>query len=414
VGVQANFGLLPAGFTFNPGLKLADKHMSRLLWERMRHLPWADGPGFVSVPNTAAYSPLFYLPAAAGLGAGRAAGLLPYDAILVARLVNALMFVAAGTVALLLARRGRRLMFVALTLPMTLSLAASVNQDGLVIASSVLAAALLSRGPRHGRSWWLGCVALAAVILAKPPYLPVAAACAVLAWGTAPGRRTQIRAAGGLLVAALPALVWTAIVTRWVAAPFVRGPARPAGPLWSGPAGTMFPTTNPGEQLGILLAHPRLFGTLPFETLAGDLRWFGLSTLGILGVLDWVLPEWMYLAWGLAVLVALLADGLGTPDEAPGLPLWRAALLAGLVGIAAWAVFIAQYLSWTRVGEALIDGVQGRYALPLVAMLALAVPRVRVQGGAMLRRGLTVVPVGMALLDAVALPVLTVWTYWMY
>jgi uncharacterized membrane protein len=40
-------------------------------------------------------------------------------------------------------------------------------------------------------------------------------------------------------------------------------------------------------------------------------------------------------------------------------------------------IFVIQYLSWTRPGAEIIDGVQGRYFIPLAAALALAVPGYR-------------------------------------
>jgi uncharacterized membrane protein len=52
----------------------------------------------------------------------------------------------------------------------------------------------------------------------------------------------------------------------------------------------------------------------------------------------------------------------------------RATYLLLLIGCA-WLIIIAQYLSWTEVGAVLVDGVQGRYFIPLLPFLALLFPR---------------------------------------
>jgi uncharacterized membrane protein len=48
-----------------------------------------------------------------------------------------------------------------------------------------------------------------------------------------------------------------------------------------------------------------------------------------------------------------------------------------LLVLSVWAVTIAQYLSWSPVGSATIEGVQGRYFLVLLPFLLLAVPHWR-------------------------------------
>ena len=149
------------------------RKMSAAVQQRLDSVPWASHTSFVFAPNTAVYFPVFYLPAAVGMGLGRLHGLTPYGAIVAARVANLLAYVVVSAFALALARRGWRLMFAALSLPMTIWLAASCNEDGLLIASTCLAAALLTRAaaPR-GAAYWAAAALLACVIAVKPAYLP--------------------------------------------------------------------------------------------------------------------------------------------------------------------------------------------------------------------------------------------------
>src|SRR6185312_16010933 len=46
------------------------------------------------------------------------------------------------------------------------------------------------------------------------------------------------------------------------------------------------------------------------------------------------------------------------------------ALLAFLALASAGLIFLVQYLTWTAVGDPAVDGVQGRYFLPVALLLA--------------------------------------------
>ena len=403
-GVTANAAMITAGFAFPPGVP---KSLTRDRLQDLYATPWADAASFISIPNTAVYSPAFYVPAAIALGAAHLAGFGPYKAILIARLCNALCFTALGLAALLLTHRAQGVLFATLALPMSIALGASCNQDGLVIATACLTAALLTR-PELG-AWWTGVLALALVIAAKPVYLPLAGLPAL----GLPRRRLELGLrAAGLLVAALPAIAWFAVAQRFVAVPFVRGEPYPAGPLWPGPSGQMFAATNTHEQLRVFLHDPALLFTLPLDALRDGYNLL-LGLVGILGTLDLLLPPWLYTVWFLALAAIGVGALFGSEREWPGWPFW--ASLLGLLCIAATVIAIAdgQYLSWTLVGASAIDGLQGRYGVPLIPMLGLIWPRLRLPGGAALRTLLEIPAVLAAAAGLVTTPLLLVLAYYL-
>jgi uncharacterized membrane protein len=86
-----------------------------------------------------------------------------------------------------------------------------------------------------------------------------------------------------------------------------------------------------------------------------------------LGWLDTVLPKWFVRAVGIALAVTSLGVCASTPGPRPWLPF----VIAMLGSV---AVFGAQYLTWTRPLAPFVDGVQGRYFIPLAPVLALALP----------------------------------------
>jgi uncharacterized membrane protein len=146
--------------------------------------------------------------------------------------------------------------------------------------------------------------------------------------------------------------------------------------------------TNPLANLHILLAQPARFISLPERLLESSGQMLCVEMIGVLGLLDLIFPPRVYLAWSVALVVALLglvlADrkdvdlkDVDLKDQAtPNAPLQFVYVFL-LLGLAVWAVAISLYRSWTPVGGTMIQGVQGRYFLVLLPFLALAVPHWR-------------------------------------
>jgi uncharacterized membrane protein len=114
--------------------------------------------------------------------------------------------------------------------------------------------------------------------------------------------------------------------------------------------------------------HPGVFVKAIFATLGryGSDVW--CQFIGQPGWLDVVLPVPFIAGASAALGLAAFASCLG-PARRP----W----LAGVaVSLAAGSLAIAQYVTWTRPGAPLIDGLQGRYLLPPAAILSLALPAI--------------------------------------
>ncbi len=383
-------------------------------WEQ----DWAGFLDFYPIASVAIYMPAFYGPAVVGMGVAKGAGAGPFVATYAARLANTACFVALGLAALLLARRGHALLFCTLMFPMTVSLAASVNQDGLLIAASVLAAALLTRsdlptaaGPvlPRGAAFWTAGLLLAGVAAVKPPYAPLLA---LLLLPLPPARnwlrlrKQPLLRAAAVVVLLLPGLLWSWRAVSTVATPFPKPPYEP-GPLWKGPRPALFDETSPAAQLGILLAHPLRVLSIPWTTIIHDPALLP-SAVGVLGWLTVLLPDALYTLWYVAVPAALLCDLMSRrtgprQGSLAGLALGLAAAAACVLGI-----YLSQYLSWTIVGNPTVQGPSGRYLLPILPLLALSLPSFRVRGGGWLRAGLAMVPVAAALAGAAVLPPLIV------
>ena len=382
-------------------------------------LTWGDEIRFAEASNTANYAPFLYVPAALGIAAGRIAQLGPAASIELGRLFNAMFYVVIGSTALAIATRGRLVILTFLLTPMSLFLASCIGQDGPIIALAALASAALARptnAVQPSRLHWIGIVCLSLIAIAKLPYLPLAG----LVWLAAhrlPTWRWRDALALGLTVA-LPVL-WAGFAGHETAVPFGRDPYSP-GPLWTGAPDAIFHGTDVAAQASVLLADPLRVLTLPILTFIAE---FDLMCREVVGVLSWrdlPLPVWLYAAWYVVILAMVSLDAAlpATRREAAhDQRRWLRAFGAGatlavcLLG-SVLLIYLALYLSWTSVGAALVAGVQGRYFIPLLLFIPLALPW-RTRSKSRLERLAMLVPLALAVVDSAVLPSLIWARYYM-
>jgi uncharacterized membrane protein len=133
------------------------------------------------------------------------------------------------------------------------------------------------------------------------------------------------------------------------------------------------PTADPSAQWILALTDPGHVVATIWQTLYVQGPYLAEQFIGILGWNDIRFSEaFLYFAAVVFVLTLLSAAG-----EAVRAPLWALAVIfAGVM-----ALCLTFYFYWSKPGS-LIDGLQGRYFLPLGAMLSLALrptqPAIRV------------------------------------
>lgn len=373
-GVEVNQGLLHAAFGSTTQINghpvvTADDFLT------MRAQPPQQGRIFTNIPNTVTYFPLTYVPATLGLVlGGLVAGGKPFACIILARFGMLAAYLALGLLALRIAAYGEALLLAVLLLPMSLFLAGTVNQDGVLIGLACLAAAALTRGTQGMR--WFGLAMLVGLLLSKPPYLPLLGMFLLPLF--APGFIWRLR---DTVLAALPVLLWAGLISALVVVTFGKPPYHP-GPLFAGDRSVLLDHTDPAVNLHILLAQPSRFITLPWDTLH---QWAAsklAEMIGVLGLLQIVMPFDYYVLWcaagGVALAGLLFSGRPGAPSggvQAVSL-IWTTGLLAANI----WLLLVMFYLNWTNVGLDFVDGVQGRYFLPLLPFLLFAIPSLRPRG----------------------------------
>lgn len=313
--------------------------------------------------NTAAYSPVPYVPAAIGI---RLATLLNLDAggmVLLTRLAGLLAYLVVVGFALWSLRnyRVQWLAFSVALLPIAVFQAGTVTADTMTNALAIMVSALLVKALFLGRG--LGRVETTALLaatvllpLSKPTYVLLAMLVVLV-----PAKRFGF---SGLLrwLPWLCAAIGAAGFAAWmkIAAPTGDGMSlmRPRHQWY---------TVKPGEQLSNILGDPIGFLGVFGESIARrDQEWF-TEFFGELGFGYVDVPAMSIVTCLLAFAVGLgIAERMTTPD-------FRRTLIVALTLAASVAmIYVTLYMSFTPVDFYIIDGVQGRYFVPL-AILTFAV-----------------------------------------
>ncbi|HVC60495.1 MAG TPA: DUF2142 domain-containing protein [Acetobacteraceae bacterium] len=312
-------------------------------------------PTQVGFAATARYPPILYAPAVLAVEAGNLLRLSVVHSLIAARMANALAAALVAALALSLARRTRLALAALLVLPMTVALFASAAQDGLMIALTLAVVACVDRvlaeerDPAFWEAMLIG-VGTVIVITARPTNLPMAALPLVCA------RQLHRRAWLSAAAIAAVAMIWTAYMLSCVSVP-------------------LFPSVNPAAQLTYLLHRPWVILPIATNTLLQFHSGYLAAFIGVLGSLDTPLPASYYNYASFVLLLAFASVAVG-----PSRRTWLSLLI---FLAAAGAVFFASYLTWTLPKADHVDGIEGRYFLPLAAVLALAMPNWR-RLGAML------------------------------
>jgi uncharacterized membrane protein len=342
-----------AVWPFVPVMHYSEQKVNRGMYASAA-ISWSGSYEWVDFSNSVVYPPIFYTPAAVGIWIGKLGHLTMPQTLYVARLCIALAAVTISFFAVWTAGTAAPWLFFVLLLPMSLHLMSAVTQDGLMIACSALAAALIAIARQRDQPVSLPalvaiCASLAFVCMARPPYLTLAILPLAL-----PGLSLRRGAAAIGSIVGL-SLSWIALAS-WLALVKVRT------------------DTDPSGQLYWMLDHPVAAVSVLAHSLVVEASSLLDMFIGYLGWLDTPLPN-IYLtaaAWGL-LIAAVISAGRPT-DRGGSQGGWRNVM--ALLTVAAAVVggvcllFLTQYLTWTPVGGGLVEGLQGRYFIPLALLAA--------------------------------------------
>lgn len=342
----------------DPGIVAANTPFSYLAFKPQQRVHKADydiaklitlgKDGVIGFGNTAIYPPFLYIPDILGIWFGELVSDKVITSLYLSRLANAVVALTISALALLVARRTRSAIAALAMLPMTSALYVSASQDASIISLSLLVVGVVDRvgtEQRPASGGELGVIAIAAALvgMARPPYAVIALLPLAIR------KRSSRRELLATLGISACTLVWVVYSVETASVPMHGADA--------------------AVQLRHLLHSPWAILPLVWHTMSEFGIGYFREFIGVLGWLDTPLPRWFILAASAALGAGLLGVCASPSGPRPWLP-----VLVVILGSA--AIFGAQYLTWTHPGAPFVDGVQGRYFIPLTAVLALALPAV--------------------------------------
>jgi len=317
--------------------------------------------------NTAAYPPLAYLPTSAAVLVGKTLNLPLLSALYLGRMFSLLASVALLFLALRTAPFARWAILTLALLPSTISQAASFGADGMTIGVCFAAVAYVIRLATQDAAvrpaqWALMTGLGASIALVKPTYIPL-----------------------GLLLALVPILNKHArSATAWVGLVIAGGVGAALTLGWQrinafvdigvNPANNMY------DQRDFVLSHPVAFVKAVAQTLFLDppnglTNQKGDLYRGIFGDFAWLrtpLPMFFVLALTVALTLSLVVTSRGDRILVPAgrNRLWWTLILGAALVATVLLVALALYLYFTPTAGPAVQGLQGRYFLPMVLLLA--------------------------------------------
>ena len=323
---------------------------------------------------------LYYVPSGLGVALAYILHLAPIPTMYLARFANLFVFLLMGYVAMRLLPFGKEAFLIVSLFPMTMQLVMSTSYDCIMISLHFLTLALtlkMAFGENKPKIWKWPILFLLIVLIFigkshayfAAAFLPLIVLLHQYPLPDAVMKRVRI-------AIALAAVVFLAgLVIGMV---FFEVPYTP---------GTYFLDRNglEGYTLRYIWNHPKDVAYLFYRSLSrlGDMYLLSMAA-AMLGRLTINTPSWVSIFMLSFAFLAFLRspkeEKKFTPDDT--VILWGIAF----VGIA--CSFAGMLLSWTALIADTVEGVQGRYFLPVLPMILLTVRQIGIQIDEELRRHL--------------------------
>ncbi|HUH95730.1 MAG TPA: DUF2142 domain-containing protein [Anaerolineales bacterium] len=326
-------------------------------WQKYGELSMdAEGHDYGSLSTRANYNPLLYLPQALALRyAGRRFNLPAIWVYYAVRLAGLLAYAFLTWLAVHLIAYGKWVMVILALVPMAVYQASTISADtisngiGFLFLGGILA--LEKRKMLSAKDLvWILCL-IFALFLTKPNLYPLV----LLPFLILPPASFSRRAYYPLLIFFTVALLLL-VAVGWLVISPNRG-FNPAG------------SVNALEQIKYILFHPLAFpGILLHSFILGAVN-YAAQWIGVYGYNYGSVPGLTYVLFAVGLILCLSVVEPQGPSRRTRVILISVFLLCCL------ATMLSLYVTFTAVAEDFVYGVQGRYFIPLVPLLFVALYR---------------------------------------
>jgi len=347
---QAAFGDIPQHI---------DHKMSWPIFKKLAHYTNGTDTKAASFGNTAAYSPVAYAPQVVGIWIGKIISDRPIVAFYIARFVGLLVGAALIAWAVRLMPFGKLFFAVIALLPMVAAQLPIVTADTMAIGFAFLVTAatlrFAFRDADMSRREIVFLLAIFMVLgLVKPSLAPLAFVLLALLRNTFIAKRKAVAIIVTCIVATCAlAAGWNMLVKDIVTFGYQQA----------------YPMSNIAAQMSYIIHQPLAYGQVLLGTLFGHYFDFAVfSFIGIIGWADTALPMIAIVAGFVNVAFAFY---LTTQSEKLRSTHWLKWLAVAIVATVFCVTATFMYLFCNNVKDTYVTGLQGRYLIPVVPVLAI-------------------------------------------
>lgn len=313
---------------------------------------------FLNFANKALYAFVCYIPQALGIGVGAILGLPILIQIILGKILNYALFVFLLYLSIKYIPNKKMLLFFIAFLPITMQEAASLSPDALTISSAIAFVSFIlwtrENKNRKLEKKHLICLAILTMVLSlcKIVYLPLCFLIFLIPEECFISKKQKYIYCSilSLFVIAIN-LIWLKISSEYLIAFSKR--------------------SNSKEQLKYILSNPIRYLIIITTTLDAYLLHYLEQMVGhSLGAFV-VTTSYVIVVISLGILVYLIGNKLKQKNSKDIFSLVEKLfifiIILGTLGL----MFTSLYMQWTGVGAQVVDGIQGRYFIPLLLPIAL-------------------------------------------
>ena len=303
---------------------------------------------FQNFGNTALYSPVVYIPQATGILIGRGLRLPMIVIFYLARIFNLAFWVTLGYYAIKKLPFGKNVLLLIMFLPISMQAAASCQADAITNASTIALFAftldkIKTQKLLTTKEYIMAAILAFLVSMSKIVYLPFCFLLFLLPKKCFKSKNGKLFKIGGLLLAiVIVNLLWLAISAGFLVQ-FREG-------------------VNSGEQVKYILSNPFRYTMIVGSSIVEQGIFYFFSFFGSnLAHFNIGLAEPYILFLAFFIFYTYMQEN----QKEFLLTAKQKLFITIIVIICSALIFTSIYVQWTAVGLSLIEGIQGRYFIPL-------------------------------------------------
>lgn len=323
--------------------------------ENVKNLKLNKKKRFISFANKSLYSFVCYIPQVIGMMIGKLLNLPLIWLLVLGKLFNYIFFVSLIYLSIKYIPVKKELVFFLALLPEVMQEAASISPDSMTIGTAIALTSFVLYF-RYGtkevmKKSQLVFLAVLAILLSlcKIVYLPL---CLLLffipkeRFGSK--KKKYIYTISICGIAALLNLIWLSISSKYLAVFAVRSDSK--------------------AQLAYILKNPIRYGMTIFKTIDIFLYNYLLVMIGGVLALNNISTPSILFFTALIILCILIMKNKDGKENIFNIK--ERITTIGIVIITILLIFTSIYMQWNSVGNNIVDGIQGRYFIPLLLPIA--------------------------------------------